>query len=234
MRSSVRLCRTCIARSAVLGAAGKGTAGPSRRHASTSSGRSPLKVAVIGSGPSAFYSASRLLQLLPAESDVGKSLEIHMYERLPTPYGLVRYGVAPDHPEVKVRIFLLLLVSLARADCHRTASTSLTSYPPTPASSSLAIPSSPPNPHQHPTSPRLPIQYHITPTRTLSTSRSLLSCHTTPPSSCLTARVFPTRSTYPAETSKASIKPWLWWDGTMVIQHSPIYPSIYVGSRTSR
>jgi adrenodoxin-NADP+ reductase len=61
-----------------------------------------MKVAIIGSGPSAFYSASRLLQLLPPESDVGKGLEIHMYERLPTPYGLVRYGVAPDHPEVKV------------------------------------------------------------------------------------------------------------------------------------
>jgi adrenodoxin-NADP+ reductase len=61
-----------------------------------------MKVAIIGSGPSAFYSASRLLQLLPPESDLGKSLEIHMYERLPTPYGLVRYGVAPDHPEVKV------------------------------------------------------------------------------------------------------------------------------------
>ena len=61
-----------------------------------------MKVAIIGSGPSAFYSASRLLQLLPPESDVGKDLEIHMYERLPTPYGLVRYGVAPDHPEVKV------------------------------------------------------------------------------------------------------------------------------------
>ena len=61
-----------------------------------------MKVAIIGSGPSAFYSASRLLQLFPPESDVGKDLEIHMYERLPTPYGLVRYGVAPDHPEVKV------------------------------------------------------------------------------------------------------------------------------------
>ena len=61
-----------------------------------------MKVAIIGSGPSAFYSASRLLQLLPPESDVGKGLEIHLYERLPTPYGLVRYGVAPDHPEVKV------------------------------------------------------------------------------------------------------------------------------------
>jgi len=61
-----------------------------------------MKVAIIGSGPSAFYSASRLLHLLPPESDVGKALEIHMYERLPTPYGLVRYGVAPDHPEVKV------------------------------------------------------------------------------------------------------------------------------------
>lgn len=71
------------------------------RQASTSHTQA-MKVAIIGSGPSAFYSASRLLQLLPPESEIGKGLEIHMYERLPTPYGLVRYGVAPDHPEVKV------------------------------------------------------------------------------------------------------------------------------------
>ncbi|MGS3045166.1 hypothetical protein, partial [Escherichia coli] len=42
------------------------------------------------------------LSLIPPSSPEGQNLEIHMYERLPTPYGLVRYGVAPDHPEVKV------------------------------------------------------------------------------------------------------------------------------------
>jgi hypothetical protein len=69
---------------------------------STSPRPRPLKLAIIGSGPSAFYAASRILQLAPLDSPFGSKVEIHMYERLPTPYGLVRYGVAPDHPEVKV------------------------------------------------------------------------------------------------------------------------------------
>ena len=62
----------------------------------------PLKLAIIGAGPSGFYTASRILSLLPANSEKGNKVEVHMYDRLPTPYGLVRYGVAPDHPEVKV------------------------------------------------------------------------------------------------------------------------------------
>ncbi|KAI0367866.1 ferredoxin/adrenodoxin reductase [Pilatotrama ljubarskyi] len=61
----------------------------------------PLKLAIIGGGPSAFYVASRLLSLLPQSSSRGSALKIHMYDRLWAPYGLVRYGVAPDHPEVK-------------------------------------------------------------------------------------------------------------------------------------
>lgn len=63
--------------------------------------RPPLKLAIIGAGPSGFYTASRILSLIPPTSPEGQKLEVHMYERLPTPYGLVRYGVAPDHPEVK-------------------------------------------------------------------------------------------------------------------------------------
>lgn len=55
----------------------------------------PLRVAIIGSGPSAFYAADYLLRR--GISDV----EIDMFERLPTPYGLVRGGVAPDHPKIK-------------------------------------------------------------------------------------------------------------------------------------
>lgn len=54
----------------------------------------PLRVAVVGSGPSGFYAAAALLQ-----SD--KSVAVDMLERLPAPYGLVRYGVAPDHPKIK-------------------------------------------------------------------------------------------------------------------------------------
>lgn len=69
--------------------------------------RPPLKLAIIGAGPSGFYTASRILSLIPSTSPEGQKLEVHMYERLPTPYGLVRYGVAPDHPEVKVCLFRL-------------------------------------------------------------------------------------------------------------------------------
>ncbi|KZV63481.1 FAD/NAD(P)-binding domain-containing protein [Peniophora sp. CONT] len=61
------------------------------------------KFAIIGGGPSAFYTASRLLsnRELSKHSSSGKSPIIHIYDRLWAPHGLVRYGVAPDHPEVK-------------------------------------------------------------------------------------------------------------------------------------
>src|SRR5512132_2538290 len=57
--------------------------------------RSPLKVAIVGSGPAAFYAAGHLL----ASED--PPVEVDMIERLPTPWGLVRLGVAPDHPQLK-------------------------------------------------------------------------------------------------------------------------------------
>lgn len=60
----------------------------------------PLKLAIIGAGPSGLYAASRILAQLPADD---KQSQVHVYERLPAPHGLVRYGVAADHPEVKVR-----------------------------------------------------------------------------------------------------------------------------------
>jgi ferredoxin--NADP+ reductase len=54
----------------------------------------PLRVAVVGSGPAGFYAAGALLGgEQPAEVD--------MFDRLPTPWGLVRLGVAPDHPKIK-------------------------------------------------------------------------------------------------------------------------------------
>jgi ferredoxin--NADP+ reductase len=56
---------------------------------------SPIRVAVIGSGPAGFYAAGHLLN-----SDVAQ-FEVDMIERLPTPWGLVRSGVAPDHPKIK-------------------------------------------------------------------------------------------------------------------------------------
>lgn len=55
----------------------------------------PFRLAIIGSGPAGFYAASRVMR-------EHNQTVVDMYERLPVPYGLVRYGVAPDHPEVKV------------------------------------------------------------------------------------------------------------------------------------
>ena len=53
-----------------------------------------LRVAIVGSGPAGFYAAGALLG--------GDALaEVDMFERLPTPWGLVRLGVAPDHPKLK-------------------------------------------------------------------------------------------------------------------------------------
>lgn len=63
-------------------------------------GESPLRVAVVGSGPAGFYATGSLLA-----ADV--PIEVDLIERLPTPWGLVRLGVAPDHPNIKAvsRVF---------------------------------------------------------------------------------------------------------------------------------
>ena len=53
-----------------------------------------LRVAVVGSGPAGFYAAASLLG-----ADI--PVEVDLIERLPTPWGLVRLGVAPDHPKIK-------------------------------------------------------------------------------------------------------------------------------------
>jgi ferredoxin--NADP+ reductase len=54
-----------------------------------------FRVAVIGSGPSGFYVTEALLR-------AGVPLTVDMFEQLPVPYGLVRFGVAPDHPKLKL------------------------------------------------------------------------------------------------------------------------------------
>ncbi|KAF9581896.1 NADPH-adrenodoxin reductase [Lunasporangiospora selenospora] len=54
----------------------------------------PFRMAVVGSGPGGFYTAHRILKHLPHST-------VDMFEALPVPHGLVRFGVAPDHPEVK-------------------------------------------------------------------------------------------------------------------------------------
>src|SRR5215208_332451 len=58
----------------------------------------PLRVAVVGSGPSGFYAAGHLLK---SKSHPDLNVQVDVYDRLPTPWGLVRGGVAPDHPNIK-------------------------------------------------------------------------------------------------------------------------------------
>jgi ferredoxin/flavodoxin---NADP+ reductase len=55
----------------------------------------PLRVAVVGSGPAGFYAAGALL------ANEEPAFEVDLFDRLPTPWGLVRLGVAPDHPKIK-------------------------------------------------------------------------------------------------------------------------------------
>jgi ferredoxin/flavodoxin---NADP+ reductase len=55
----------------------------------------PLRVAIVGSGPAGFYAAGHLLR------DKERVVQVDMFDRLPTPWGLVRGGVAPDHPNIK-------------------------------------------------------------------------------------------------------------------------------------
>jgi ferredoxin--NADP+ reductase len=61
----------------------------------------PLRVAIVGSGPAGFYAADQLMK--PEETTV----EVDMFDKLPTPFGLVRAGVAPDHPKIKsvIRVY---------------------------------------------------------------------------------------------------------------------------------
>ncbi|PPR56504.1 MAG: NADPH-ferredoxin reductase FprA, partial [Alphaproteobacteria bacterium MarineAlpha4_Bin2] len=53
-----------------------------------------VRVAIVGSGPSGFYTADALLRS-------GANVEIDVIDRLPTPFGLIRAGVAPDHQKTK-------------------------------------------------------------------------------------------------------------------------------------
>jgi ferredoxin--NADP+ reductase len=61
----------------------------------------PLRVAIVGAGPSGFYAAEHILK--------GEDLhaQVDLFDRLPTPFGLVRGGVAPDHPKIKsvIRVY---------------------------------------------------------------------------------------------------------------------------------
>src|SRR5713101_4000574 len=55
----------------------------------------PLRVAIVGAGPAGYYAADHLLK------QAGVVVEVDLIDRLPTPYGLVRVGVAPDHQKIK-------------------------------------------------------------------------------------------------------------------------------------
>src|SRR5690606_16608961 len=54
----------------------------------------PLRVAVVGAGPAGFYTTEALLK-------ARENVSVDLFDRLPTPYGLVRFGVAPDHQKLK-------------------------------------------------------------------------------------------------------------------------------------
>ena len=54
----------------------------------------PLRVAIVGAGPAGIYAADALMK---SDTDVS----IDLFERMPAPFGLIRYGVAPDHPRIK-------------------------------------------------------------------------------------------------------------------------------------
>lgn len=60
----------------------------------------PLRVCVVGAGPAGFYTAEKMLK-------AHQGAEVDIIDRLPTPFGLVRSGVAPDHPETKKTCYRL-------------------------------------------------------------------------------------------------------------------------------
>ncbi len=68
-----------------------------------------MKIGVVGSGPAGMAFAGRVLQKIP-------HAHINIFDRRALPFGLVRYGVAPDHPEVKVRTAYALYALLTNSE----------------------------------------------------------------------------------------------------------------------
>ena len=62
---------------------------------------STLRVAIVGAGPAGIYAGNLLAQAVRQDDTTISSVEIDLFESLPAPYGLIRYGVAPDHPRIK-------------------------------------------------------------------------------------------------------------------------------------
>jgi ferredoxin--NADP+ reductase len=65
----------------------------------------PLRVAIVGAGPAGIYAADALMKALPGRcvgsAATDSTVSIDLFERMPAPFGLIRYGVAPDHPRIK-------------------------------------------------------------------------------------------------------------------------------------
>ncbi|HMP75995.1 MAG TPA: FAD-dependent oxidoreductase [Kiritimatiellia bacterium] len=69
----------------------------------------PFRVAIVGAGPAGFFTAEELLK-------AKRPVTVDLFERLPHPYGLVRYGVAPDHPHTR-RVTALMARTAANPAC---------------------------------------------------------------------------------------------------------------------
>jgi flavin-dependent dehydrogenase len=67
-----------------------------------------FKVAVVGSGPSGLFLCKNLLKSFP------NTVKIDIFEKLSEPFGLLRFGVAPDHSEVKVKSHILYYIIILR------------------------------------------------------------------------------------------------------------------------
>jgi hypothetical protein len=92
----MNLCRLLAAHAwQILPVPSKGLASPQGRRPLCSIASGELSVAVVGSGPAGFYFTDRICRLL------GARVRVDILEELPTPFGLVRSGVAPDHPDTK-------------------------------------------------------------------------------------------------------------------------------------
>jgi cation diffusion facilitator CzcD-associated flavoprotein CzcO len=73
------------------------------------------RAVIVGAGPSGFYAADRLL---------GAGFEVDLLDALPTPFGLVRAGVAPDHPKIKAVTRVDEKTAASRASASSAASSS--------------------------------------------------------------------------------------------------------------
>ena len=67
----------------------------------TTSSDSALRVAVVGSGPAGVFACESLLDWSDNKDPSGRGIVVDLLDRLPVPYGLLRHGVAPDHPRIK-------------------------------------------------------------------------------------------------------------------------------------